>query len=994
MKNHLFIGLGGQGGKSIAELRKVFEQRSEDADSLRDQGQHWDFLYIDSSRDVINRRENWTHFGKNLQLENNSFLYLRDQGQELNARTLALQPDVAPWIGDVEQLEGFLGGAQGIQGANQRRRFGRLLFASNADRIRTAICDQKVAPLTENGNECAFHIFASLAGGTGSGSIIDLVTLLRTQYPSAGVVGGFPIFLYLYVTSDDFEEAKVGYFHQNQYAAIRDLNALACSRYKPTMLGSYHGGTEFSQDEPITQILLSTSLNDRNQRLSLSKQHQIVAEAAFERVYAYCNGDWDEDVQKTLTGEDRLPSYPGEPLGKLLRSFRFGSTGMRRWEVPTEEIHELLANDLYVSAFREMAYQNWNDDHGFLKSRVPPTRSGASDLAQSLASLLESVLLEKQDFPSLLDALSTDLSTTHAGLKREGFRDKDLDDYEVALNDRFHSHLNGVGLEETFASFRENREARLDKLSAQIGDAIQSAWGRVQSPIGLAYVPDALLELQEKLRNRLAEAGENQEGGDADSRLRARMEARKREWQKMTFLSRAIKQNAMAEAHRKDLLNLFAARLRRQVADEDVETLGGIITELGSLDSSFRDSVIKVEDWLRKKENRRETIENALSDLHRDNVSNKSELSRTDFDQCLQLFRTERTDILNTCEQLKRSVILPALSGDSLNTLRNIKEERESVFWEKADELVYDRARQIHNGIVEKHRIKPILTSELLDTLKERYDQNPDSFKKELEEFIDSATASIRIDNSQFQPSVLRGDDGMPSMPRKALVLGLPRGHNFSQTLESLIDSQAEAGNNTAKGIYFHEDPAQIRLLFVASWMAARFATVIKDLEQRYNRSLDKNQGGDTAYFTNIDESGEKNQRPPLLLPSPEESRSVMRAGLWLGQRIPIDSDGTYLIEESDNQVSLMQNTDIGLVSRRIGSSIDDAKRSADILKISQVSDAVTQAIVGKDSDFVEEIKSSVRQEDKRMKDEFGAGSQEFDDWTSDRDKIYDLLAR
>ena len=759
------------------------------------------------------------------------------------------------------------------------------------------------------------------------------------------------------------------------------------------MLGSNNGGAEFAQDEPITQIVLSTSLNDRNQRLSLSKQHQIVAESAFERIFAYCNGDLDEAAQKPLTGEDRQPSYPGEPLGNLLRSFRFGSAGMRRWEVPTEEIHELLANDLYVSAFREMAYQNWNDDQGYLDSKVSSSRSGASDLAQSLASLLETVLLEKQDLPKLLDALSTDLVTTHTGLKREGFRDKDLEDYEVALRERFHSHLNGEGLDETISGFRDSREARLRKLSAQIGDAIGSAWGRVQSPIGLAYVPDALLELQNRLRNRLAEAG-GREQADGDNSLRARMEARKGEWRKMTFLSRPVKQNALAEAHRKDLQNLLAAELRRRVVTEDEETLGDIITELGSLESSFRDSVIKVEGWLQKRENRRETIENALSDLHRDNVSNKSELSREDFDRCLQLFRTERTHLLNTCEQLKQNVILPALSGDPLNTLRNIKDERELAFWEKADEMVYDRARQIHNEIVERHGIKPILTSELLDTLKERYDQDPESFKQELKEFIDSATASVKIDNTQFQPKVLRGDEGMPSMPRKALVLGLPRGHNFSQTLESLIDPLMPAGDNTAKGIYFHEDPAQIRLLFVASWMAARYATVIKELDEKYDRALANNQGGDTAYFTNIDESGEKNQRPSLLLPSPEESRSVMRASLWLGQQISIDSDGTHLIEESDDQVSLMQNTENGLVPRRIGSSIDDAKRSADILGISRVSDAVTQAIIGRDSDFVEEIKAFIRQEDKRVRDEFGAGSTEFEEWTADRDKIYELLAR
>lgn len=993
MKNHLFIGLGGQGGKSIAELRKVIEQRSDDAESLKANGQRWDFLYIDSSKDVTNNRKNWTHFGKNLQLENNSFLFLRDQGQDLNAATLSLQPAISPWIGDVKRLEGFLQGARGIQGANQRRRFGRLLFASNADRIRTAICDQKVAPLTVNGNQCAFHIFASLAGGTGSGAIVDLVTLLRTQYPEADVDTGFPIFLYLYVTSDDFEEAQVGYFHQNQFAAIRDLNALACSKFRPTILGSNGGGAMFTEDEPITQILLSTSLNDRNQRLSLPKQHQIVAESAFERIFAYCNGDLDEASQKPLTGEDRLPSYPGEPLGNLLRSFRFGSSGMRRWEVPTEGIHEFLANDLYVSVFREMLYQNWSDTQGYLDSKVSSSNTITTELVQTLATLLEAALLENQELPKLLDSLSTDLLAAHTGLKREGFREKDLEDYEVVLKERFDSHLNGVGIEKTLSSFRENRGARLERISKLIGDTIGSAWGRIQSPIGLAYIPDTLLELQEKLRNRLADAGEGREKA-GDNGLRARMEARRGEWQKLTFLSRPVKQNALAEAHRKDVQSFLAAQLRRRVIEEDLGALGEVVTRLGNLESSFRDSVIKVEEWLQKTENRRDTLEKDLSDLHRDDVSNKSELSSADFEKVKERFKTEKTHLLNTSEQLKSSVILAALNGEPLYTLRNISGEREIVFWERADEMVYDRARQVHNEIIERHGIRPILTSSLLDTLKERFDQDPDSFKQELKGFIDSATASIKIDNTQFQPKVLRGDDNMPSMPRRALVLGLPRGHSFSGILEALIDPLMPAGDNTAKGIYFHEDPAQIRLLFVASWMAARFATVIKDLDKKYNHAITMNQGGDTAYFTNIDESGEENQRPSLLLPSPEESRSTMRAGLWLGQQITIDEEGTHLIEVSSEQVSLMQISENGLLPRRIAGSIAEAKATANILDISRVSDAVTQAVYGKDTVFLDAIKSLVKGEERRVREEFGAGSIEFNDWTADRDKIYELLVR
>lgn len=349
MKNHLFIGLGGQGGKSIAELQKVIQNRSGDAKALEKSGQKWDVLYIDSSRDVTNERRNWVYFGKDLKLQPSSFLYLKDDGEAINAHSMAQRPDVAPWIGDVDKLHTFLEGSQGIQGANQRRRLGRLLIARNADRIRKAVCEDKITPMLSNGNQCAIHIFASLAGGTGSGGIVDLVTMLRTEYPNASVDGGFPIFLYLYVTDRAFEEAQVGYFHQNQSAALRDLNALCCGKFRPTLLGSASVPMPFKGDEPITQILLSSQLNSKNQMLSLSQQHQIVAEAAFERIYSYVSGNLDTTQQKAVTGEDKLPSYPGEPVGNLSRTFRFGSVGMRRWEVPIDEVRELLARDLSVS---------------------------------------------------------------------------------------------------------------------------------------------------------------------------------------------------------------------------------------------------------------------------------------------------------------------------------------------------------------------------------------------------------------------------------------------------------------------------------------------------------------------------------------------------------------------------------------------------------------------------------------------------------------------
>lgn len=990
MNNHLFIGLGGQGGKSIAELRKVFDQRDKDAKSLDRAGHRWDFLYIDSSRDVTNNRQNWTHFGKNLRLDDSSFLYLKDDGQDLQVNALALKPDVSPWIGDTQLLERFLEGAQGIQGANQRRRLGRLLFASNADKIQHAVCDQKIGELTTNGNQCAIHIFASLAGGTGSGSIVDLVTMLRTRYPNAAVDDGFPIFLYLYVTDEDFQEAQVGYFHQNQYSALRDLNALACGKLKPTLLGSSHAGETYNGAEPFTQILLSTGLNDRNSRLKLTKQHQIVAESAFERIFAYCSGNLDEASQKPLTGEDRQPGYPGEPLGNLLRSFRFGSSGMRRWEVPTEEIHDLLANELYVSSFRQMLYQNWNDESGFLRERLPAAQSGQNDLVNSLDAMVGRSLIENSKLAEIATSIEADLDAVHEGIKKEGFKDLDLDGYETRLKERYSTHVGGQGVEELFKGFAKTREESVTELISAIQDAVRGAWTRNASPLGLSYVPDALLALQESIRNR--NNSEKAVGPD-NSALRARMEARKSEWAKMTAFSRPFRQTDLARAHKRDLLNLLKSDLRSRAVREDQEMLDRLAVHLGELEGDFRRCVDKFEAWHTKAKVRRDELRLALRNLHEDDVANKCELSDEALESFIKTLRTQENHLRNTGSRMIENAIFPTLGQSRLQSLGRIEGAREEGLWQRTDEIAYERAKQIHDSIVQQEDRKPVLTSELLDTLQQRYNEDQEGFKRELKGFIDSATCSIKIDSSQLEPKDIRGDANMPKMPRKALLLGLPRaGHPFAEALKDMVAPLMPAGDNTVRAVYFHDDPTQIRLLSVVSWMGARFAKVTHGLAKLYNSAMKSDQAGDKAYFTNIDPSGEEGQRPPLLLPTPAESRNSMAAALWLGSKIPAGSTGNNLIEAAEGRVILLTTTKDGPRPEQIGSSMEAAEAQSDIRTIAKVCEAVEGAVAGLSPEERGRLDSFVSEEDAKQQKEHGVAGVEYGRWVEKRDKIKAIL--
>lgn len=990
MKNHLFIGLGGQGGKSIAELRKVIQQREVDAKSLNKQGIKWDFLYIDSSRDVTNNRENWTHFGKSLKLSPDSFLYLKDGGDGLNAASLALKPDIQPWIGNVSTLEKFLEGVQGIQGANQRRRFGRLLFANNANRIRKSICDDKIAPMLANGNQCAIHIFASLAGGTGSGSLVDLVTLLRTKYPAASVDDGFPIFLYLYVTSDDFEESQVGYFHQNQYATLRDLNALACGRIKPHLLGSDRGGEPFTGNEPFTQVLLSTSLNDRNQSVTLQKQHKIVAEAAFERIFSYCSGNLDEKQQKPLTGEDRLPSYPGEPFGNLLRSFRFGSLGMKRWEVPTEEVTELLGNELYVSSFRRILYQNWDSLSGSLGAKLPRNQSGSGALVETLTHRVEASLVNKSRIPELENTLADDFSQTHRGIKNMGFKELDLEAYEMRLKNCYQTTFMGSGIAAVFAEIADKRTSRMNELLESIKTIIVEAWTKADRPLGLAYIPDTLAVLQERVRKWLGTwAGSHEE--NTDQALRTRMEARKSEWAKMTLLSVQFRREALATAQRSDLVSLFKGDLKRRTIAEDQKLLDLLITALAGLEASYRQASAKLEEWEGKASSRRDTLRRDISTRNQDS-SNRYELSDDALERYLKAQRLEEGMLSNTADALLKKTIKRRVELRGIETIGRMSNQEEIEYWQEADEEIYKQAKLLHDLIVERDAIPPVLSGDLMSKLQERYRENPEAFEYELKEFIDSATCSAKIDYNQLQPKDLRGDANMPSMPRKALVVGLPRGHVFAAKLKQMISPLMPAGDNTAQGFYEHDDPAQIRLLSVMSFMAARYARVVGELGAKYSQALASNIGNDTAYFTNIDPSGEKNQRPDLLLPSPQETRSSMRAALWLGIRVKL-ADGTGSLVQADNErVVLLRQGEDGIEPMYLGESIEAVELGADIRTIYRVVDEVSATVATQSAEQIANLRSEISAKDCDLRETLGPASSKYAEWVTDRKKINELL--
>ena len=164
---------------------------------------------------------------------------------------------------------------------------------------------------------------------------------------------------------------------------------------------------------------------------------------------------------------------------------------------------------------------------------------------------------------------------------------------------------------------------------------------------------------------------------------------------------------------------------------------------------------------------------------------------------------------------------------------------------------------------------------------------------------------------------------------------------------------------------------------------------MVHDLEAKYNQSINENIGKEIAYFTNIDPAGEKGERPDLLLPSPEQTRSEMRAALWLGQRIKVGSE--LLVQVGEEQVVLVKQTKQGLETIFLGATLEEVGRAA-IHTIYQVVEEVSAAVAGQAKDQVASLLSEVQAREAEVRQEFGAASADYSDWVSYRKKIYQLL--
>ena len=371
MANHLIIGLGGTGGNILREFRRRsyehFGTHHPEGDTKID------YIYVDSSEDDLkasnldpNQKVNIHGMGgsvlDNLQAYPSMRAFITDED-----RAILKQDDQVSMIIDT-----------GIGG--QRRRFGRMLLANNVmtdpQNGFSAVLNDRIIKMTHNAAEQAnitFHICAGLAGGTGSGSIIDTIAQLHKIISPMG--NAFDVFLYLYVP-EIIVAARydAGYYHANGYAALREINAIAIEKYHPTdiggdidhLTGKIRRLISGTNAKPFKQVYL---FSDRNKSdYMLPKENKLpaaVADFLFQRIVAN-EASGESQLRKIINCENNPGPAEQDESGENVRSRNFMSFGITRIVYPETEIKTYAQEKSASSALIGLLYNKWVNTQGYL----------------------------------------------------------------------------------------------------------------------------------------------------------------------------------------------------------------------------------------------------------------------------------------------------------------------------------------------------------------------------------------------------------------------------------------------------------------------------------------------------------------------------------------------------------------------------------------------------------------------------------------------------
>lgn len=350
--NSLVIGLGGTGGRVLKELRK----RMFDESLLRTDGHHRlpiAFMYIDSTDELMHHDDqSWMNLdGYNAQFYHNEFLNIGT----IQPATIIEHLDSFPAVKDIVGKNNPKMFMTSVHATGQNRRIGRILFAANAQSFSNML-QEKVHELSMiTGHDSPQHIFivTGLAGGTGSGIVVDVIAQTHKRYPYSDIF----VMVSLPMIPPPYGHDQ-GHYLANVYAALKELNALNVDAFKPFDIMTSGQRVDTNNQEKLQFTLIpfeNGSIADcLHSFLTIIPRGDMYAEYFYRTVASGGKGHW-------LQGE-----YSTIEIDKAVRTLALASYAQKIVVHPKDMILRRISYSMQAQFIRQMRHNNYHEIRGFI----------------------------------------------------------------------------------------------------------------------------------------------------------------------------------------------------------------------------------------------------------------------------------------------------------------------------------------------------------------------------------------------------------------------------------------------------------------------------------------------------------------------------------------------------------------------------------------------------------------------------------------------------
>lgn len=865
MANHLIIGLGGTGGKVLREMRKrVYEEfhSNEPTNNI-----NLEYIYVDSSPADLDNRTGWKVMGKSVHLKEAQKVSIHGVSASMFSN-LSMYPGVECFLNsdDINLMTSKLGPliTAGIGG--QRRRLGRTLLANNMS-VRDANSDfvsrvkQAVTRITQTSGDAAvtFHICAGLAGGTGSGSIIDAVSQIRKEYPPQPGVNGdrFKVNLYLYVPEMNLvnSDHDSGFYQANGYAALVELNAMSIGKYLPLDVtgqkDNYTGEVQrlLNGINAFEAAYLYSNVNEAGKILDLAVGLPAsVADFMFQKIVA-SEMSGDAGKMNRLVGCENDGAGPEmDRANQPARSRKFLAFGIKRIEYPETEIEEFVTYNFARQAARQLQFNLWQEGIGYAETSLEEVGSGfASEIKdrknrERLMLSNNYLMLSKPIIESAGTKRWHDIDSTWEE-RTQGFADDAQTEadkkswlaiFSDACTDYFEKNFRSLGVKKFYETQRGERSAYAKAIRRHIETLLFNEWQSGQKSILEIEKYTSLLiadctERINDIKEQIAKMEE--ELDDCNERIRQC----NIEWDNIGWLRDAITgaSKKVFSAYKTAKCELYTTATRIEAYRFATELMQAVIEQLGLM----KDGIVQYKAILAAI--LEEVARQADSKCKKDEDADETGIQKKYDPDMVQRFT--KACVVNKETQSDnalsiRNKLVKALGEDGERSFGNLCDRTD---YETASDIILDvcqtTARAAMENAAQADPLNKMLGVNILEKLKQEYNTE-EKLEQLVRSMINSAKPYLQF-NAEEQGKGFQGGGNMMSM----VQLCIPKfDDDNSGFRDKLINTfvQIYPGFNPKVDVSTNYKNNQIVVVAAASGFPLRYVSNVKVLKKRYEDML------------------------------------------------------------------------------------------------------------------------------------------------------------